>query len=85
MDPQINSSLFPYIFFNRPKPNIFSFIDFLPQIFTSQGSLQRCLSNQGYYFEFHLHQQSLKPPLECRDTDLEYIQDFICSIYVLTI
>ena len=50
VDPRINSPLFSYIF---KRANIFSFIDFLPHIFTSQCSFWCWLSNQGYYFEFH--------------------------------
>ena len=44
--------------FNRA--NIFSFTDFPRNIFTLQGSLRGCLSNQGYYFEFHFYHKSLK-------------------------
>ena len=55
---------FSYVF-NRP--NILSFTDFLPQIFTSHGSLRCFQSNQGYYFEFHFYRKSLKTPLHFRD------------------
>ena len=48
--PQINSSLFSYIF---KRASIFSFIDFLTKIFTSQYFLWCVLSHQGDYSEFH--------------------------------
>ena len=60
MAPQINSSLFSYIF-NRA--NSFSFTGFLSKIFTSPDSVRCCLSNQRCYFEFNFYQKYLKPPL----------------------
>ena len=61
MDPQINSSLFSYIF---KRANIFSFIHFLTKIFTSQCFLRCVVSHQGDYSAFHFYNKSLKTLLK---------------------
>ena len=65
--------LFSYIFL---RANIFSFTDFLVNIFTSQGSLHCSLSNQGYCFEFHLYKKPLKTPLNDTQLNEDLQQDF---------
>ena len=55
--------MFSYIFNMFNRDDIFSFTDLLTKIFTSQGSFRCCLSNQGYNFEFHFYQKSLKTTL----------------------
>ena len=61
---RIISSLFSNIF---KRANIFSLIDFLTNLFTSQCYLWCGLSNQGDYSEFNFNQKSLKNPLSLNE------------------
>ena len=68
MAPQINLSLFSCI---SKKANIFIFTDFLPQIFTSHGSLCDVVYIiSRLSFEFNAYEKSLKTPLTMFYLDL---------------